>query len=1030
MRSKIFIALIICNVLISLQAPAQEPVLSNIESEIVADKSKAGNAALKPEEREKIFTRIAYNTGQAAEIYFNKTEYETATKLFVEADAFTKQYHESYYSRYKQQLREAEEKLPAYDKEVNQEKKEALYKVGRILISALLSELITEARYFQDQEAEKKYLQKLATISKEIKDTKGEAKAYEKLGVIELDNDNAKAAFELYDKAFSLRKTDKEEWWTLDYIANANWQLGEYNKAVESFQKEIKLLQELEGKPVESNTSAIIEKMTIRSSLASALFSLAQIRMAQGKYGEATKAVNQVEKLITILESEKNQNTDEIVNSLLTLTIATHKATIYRIQGRILEAQGLYEEALKKYMLAIDLFSQLAGGKPSGAIAALRGRMALIYTNQQMFDNARANIREVLRLRARLQQQNGAVYALIFASRIEKAAKQIEAALKFSRQAKAAALQLSFGEDALAEANETEADILVDRSQDKNSLTLEQAIVNYKTAIEVYRRGELLPLLARCLNSLGWAYEKAGKLKEAEDVYIESIQITESIRSGFASTEQGDAYSNKRETSEIYQRLIDLLVRQGRTEKALQYATRAQRKNLVDVIPKNEIRLNGKAATNLKEATLAENRINTVRTSLEKINSETGSQKKNNLISALGNARQQYALAIKKLEIEQPGLRFTVKPTDLLKIQGSISPVEAIVSYLITRDKLYIFVVRRNTVVVRPVEITENNLISLVAAARSGLNDFAKDFYSISRDPETGFAEEKKRPDLRNNDTTENSKKLASVNSSLTELYQTLMIPIEDLLTGIETLKIIPNGELFMLPFSALISPKDHQYLIEKHNIIFLTAGDLITIPSSINKGTLIAFGDPTEADLEGALEEVKAIQSVYPGTKIYSKDAATKVQLFKIKNVKILHLATHGHILSPLESSNIQLAHLPQTEQPDLTYGEIYALPMQSMEMVVLSACQTALGTVSGTEIGVFIEAFRTKANTVVASLWPVDDMATKILMTEFYKNLSAGKTRAVAMKSAQVKLLYDKRTKNPLFWAAFVLYGNGGKL
>jgi len=1003
-----------------------------LQSDIAVNKTKLKEQSITAENREKIFTQLAYDLNQLAEIQFNKNEYEAATKLFVEADAFTRQFHESYYARYKQQLAEYELKLPEFDKEKNQVKKDALYKIGRTMVSILLSELITEAQYFQDQENEKLYLQRLLTISRETNDSKGEAKAYEKLGAIEIDKDNPKEAFELFGKAFVIRKINKEEWWTLDYMANGHWQIGEYSKATERFQEQITLLREVERKQGDTSFQAILEKMTIRSSLASALFSLAQMRMLQGKYGEATKSVTEVENLIKVLHAGQKNTTDETINSLLTLTIATHQATLNRIQGRILEAQGNVDEAMKKYVMAIDVFSQLSGGKPSGAIATLRGRLALLYLTQGKFDEARANIKEVLRLRARLQQQSGTVLALIFASRIERAAKQTDAALKFSRQAKSAALQLVSSEDILAEANETEADILVDKSSDPNSLTLEQAIVGYKTAIEVYRKSDFLPLLARSLNSLGWALEKSAKFKEAEAAYTEAIKVTESIQSGFSTTAESEAYGSRRESADLYKRLVDLFVRQGRTEKALQFATRAQRKDLIEVLPKNEIKLSGKAGVELKAVAQAENKIQAVRNNLEKSKGAVGLQNQNNeKANSLGIARQQYALAIKRLEIEQPGLRFTVRPIDLLKLQSSISATEAIISYLITKEKIYVFIVNRTSVAVKTVDIGEDELIKLVAKVRTGLHEFANNFYAISMDPETGFAEEKNRPDLRSSDTSAYYKKtLQPVNHALTSLHKILITPIEDLLKGVQTLKIIPNAELFLLPFSALISSSDQKYLIEKHNLVFLTAGDLISPITIVNKGSMVAFGNPTEADLEGALEEVKAIQTVYPGTKIYTNEAATKDQLFKIKSAKILHLATHGHILSPLELSNIQLAHLPGLNQPDLTYGEIYALPIESMEMVVLSACQTALGTVSGTEIGVFIEAFRTKAKTVVASLWSVDDMATRILMTEFYKNLNSGKIRASAMREAQLKLIRDKRTKNPLFWSAFVMYGDGGKL
>jgi CHAT domain-containing protein len=1051
---KLFTLLVLINLSFGFYAKAQDTLQAKLEDGVSSYKLKLNNPALKPEERENIYREIAYSINQLGEIHFANGNYEVATKSFVEADSYIRKVHESAFERKKIDLAVAETKYSKYQRDTSTQENKMLAKIFGTLVSIQLSEVITEARYFNDTEFEKKHLERLAVVAKAIGDVRDEAKAYEKLGELEIDNDNRKGAFEYYEKALPLRKSLNQEWWTLDYIAYAHWQIGEYSKAIEFFEKEIAILKELEKRPLIVSTeypagvnlsgeelaksqktrtlSASLEKANIRSSLAAALFNVAQIRMSQGNYGVASAAIKEVSNIIETFKAEQTKAEDETLSAQLILTIMSHEATLLRTQGRIMEAQGKDAEALKNYAEAVNLFSQLSGGQASGAVVSLRGRMAMLLSKQQKFEEARANIKDVLRVRQRLHQQSGTVYALILASRVERAAKETEAALKYARQAKAAAMQLNFADDVLAEANEAEADNLLDKATDKNSLSLEQAIVGYKTAIETYKKAGLSLLLARALNSLGSAYEKADKFKEAEATYKEAIKINESIGLSFSSSEESDAFQNKKETTEIFKRLVDLLVRQGKNEQALQYATKAQRRGLSDAIPKSEIKLTGKSATTLKTLAAAENKMVTATKNLEKSRVESGSKSQTNkLISTLGAARQDYALAIKRLEIEQPNLRFTVRPTDLLKLQASVAPNEAIISYLITNEKLYVFVVRKNAVAVRAVEISEDDLRVLVAQVRTGLDNFAEDFYSLSYEPETGFAEEKNRADLRSDEKTDYYKKnLAPVKTALTTLHEHLVSPVADLLTGTETIKFIPNGDLFLLPFAALISPEKNQYLIEKYNLVFLTAGDLISSPAKIGKGSLVAFGNPTEADLEGALQEVKAIQKVFPGSKIYTEAAATKNQLFKITSAKVLHLATHGHILSPLESSNIQLAHLPGNSEPDLTYGEIYALPIESIEMVVLSACKTALGTVSGTEIGVFIEAFRTKTNTVAASLWSVDDIATRELMTEFYKNLVAGKSRAAALRTAQLKLLKDGRTKNPLFWAAFVLYGEGGKL
>ncbi len=1050
---------------ISAQPPPEAAVdVAKLEAEASASKAKLADASLKDQDREKVFNEIAYELNAIAEAKFGKGEYEAATKLFVEADGFVKQYHESYLARMKVQLADAEAKLVEYDKEPNAFKHDTMYKVGRILVSTLLSEVIKETRSLGDEAATKTYLERYGDVAREVKSANDEAESYEKIGEIELNAGNSQKAFELYDKALALRnndktssKADEKGWWTTDYIAFAHWNLGEYNKAAEKFTEEIESLRKLESDDAEfkpnispewkldekeaaemiqlQKTSALGDKLVVRSSLAAALFNVARIRILQGNYGSANETLGEVEKLLERMRAVKNETKEDWILAMTDLSVASHQAMALMIRGRIGEAQGNEAEAVKNYNDSVALYSQLSGGKPSGAIAALRVRLATLYAAQNKFDDARAQVRDAMRIRARLHQESGTTYALFQASRIELAAKNADAALKFARQAKASALALS-AEDTIAEAGEVEADALLLKNADnKNSLALEQATVGYKSAIEVYRQAELRPLLARALNSLGAAYERAGKAKEAEAAYKEAVQTVESIRTSFGDAAQSEGFSNRRDVTAIYQHLVDLLVAQGRAEEALQYATRAQRRDLIANVPKTEIKLEGKAADALKQVAEAERRETAAVAKLEKTRTDptggtgaAGQQK--NLTNAIGAARQDYALAIKRLEIEQPNLRFTVRPTDLLKLQSTIASDEALVSYLVTPDKLFVFVVRKTAVAVRSVEISQNDLRALVAEAREGLDNFANDFYQLSADADTGFNEEKARPDLRVDDKSAYYKKnLAPLKNALVELHEKLIAPIDDLIKDAKTLKIIPNADLFLLPFAALVAP-DNVYLLEKHDLVFMTAGDLITAPQKPSSGSLVAFGDPTEAGLDGALEEVRAIEKVFPRSTLYTEDKATKEQLFKLTSAKILHFATHGNIRTPLEDSNIQMARLPNLLKPDLSYGEIYALPIEQTDMIVLSACQTALGTVSGTEIGVFIEAFRTKTATVAASLWSVDDIATRTLMVEFYKNLAAGQTRAFAMRTAQLKLLRDPRTKNPLFWAAFVLYGDGGKL
>jgi len=123
----------------------------------------------------------------------------------------------------------------------------------------------------------------------------------------------------------------------------------------------------------------------------------------------------------------------------------------------------------------------------------------------------------------------------------------------------------------------------------------------------------------------------------------------------------------------------------------------------------------------------------------------------------------------------------------------------------------------------------------------------------------------------------------------------------------------------------------------------------------------------------------------------------------------------------------------LEDEELPDnvedgiLTAREIADVDLRGLDLVVLSACQTGLGDISQGE-GVFglQRGFKKAgASSILMSLWEVDDKATQILMTQFYKNLLYGQSKRQALLSAQKHLReieggkYDK----PRYWAAFIL-------
>jgi CHAT domain-containing protein len=324
------------------------------------------------------------------------------------------------------------------------------------------------------------------------------------------------------------------------------------------------------------------------------------------------------------------------------------------------------------------------------------------------------------------------------------------------------------------------------------------------------------------------------------------------------------------------------------------------------------------------------------------------------------------------------------------------------------------------------------------------------------------------------------------VSDSAHTLHRLLWKPIQPALAGADTesghVYIAPDADLALLPFDGLIDDQN-RYLVQTWNISYLTSGrQLVEMHSwSQGKGKVVVFADhqapidqqegssladanrPANTQIRaGGLAreyppllatglEAKAIATAMPDvTLLYTGRDATKQELKTIPAPKVLHLAVHGYFVdgdAPLPSNPNDVVIDKKKKYGFLRYGlilnskddrptdriltslEISMLNLDLTDLVVLSACDSGVGdTTPGDNVSGLRTAFQMAgAKAVVSSLWTVDDVRGKEFMAEFYKRLAAGADKHASINESlrQTKLSMIERSREPYYWASFVLDG-----
>jgi CHAT domain-containing protein len=402
-----------------------------------------------------------------------------------------------------------------------------------------------------------------------------------------------------------------------------------------------------------------------------------------------------------------------------------------------------------------------------------------------------------------------------------------------------------------------------------------------------------------------------------------------------------------------------------------------------------------------------------------------------NKINDYFSASTQWVEFLDSIRVNFPkyySLRYATIEESPGNIQQKIPEQSTVVRYFFIEDQLYAFVINKNERAIIPLDYKEqNNLISLLGEDQS---------------------------DLRR------------TSDALTQLYNILWKPLEDKIPT-EKVIIIPDRELFNLSFETLTPKKIDSFselattsLLSKYIISYNYSLFLINKESDREtyERNFVAFAPEFSEEMKNdywvslrdssnldksyisllpqpfSAELVEEYASSFNGTSYINERSTKQVFRNNAREHKIIHIGTHA------ESNNItpefsrlifakDISEQTSDEDNSLFSYEIYDYNLAS-NLTILTACETGKpGFEPGEGMISLAHAFNyAGSESMLTSLWKIDEQSSTMIIEYFYDNLAKGMARDKALQQAKLSYLAsaEGRTIAPHYWAGLVLIGD----
>jgi len=818
---------------------------------------------------------------------------------------------------------------------------------------------------------------------------------------------------------------------------------GDRKQALEYYEQCLKLAEELGDKAsIGEALSSIGIAYALQSDYPNALLSLQrslQIRQELGDKANMARDLNSIGN-IYVSQGEKVRALEYFQRSLKLADEAGSKAgssaTLNSI-GTLYYSQGNYEQALEYFQQSLKIKQEI--GDKLGVARAINN-IGIIYSVQGDYVHALDYLQQNAKIREELGDSSGVIEVLSNIGAVYLVKGDYEQALAYAQKALKPAETLGN--------SELVGDILQNISECYLRLGQYEAANEYAVrAASLAAQFGLPEVLWNTKTFAGKAHLALNQPELARQDFLESIAAIEKLRGQVAGGEQEQQRFFENKTAP-YLAMVDLSLAQQNTTEALSYAERAKGRVLLDVLSSGRADIT-KAMTSdeLERDRALSAEIVSLNLQLTRLKLQNKTSEMQVAQTQLDKLRLEYEAFQASLYAAHPELKVQRGQTQPLTLTeaAALLPDDqtAILEYVVTEDKSYLFVLRKAT----PKTVSDKAPVHLTVHA---LNIKSSELAAMAE----SFRQRVAERDL-------------TVKQPARQLYDLLIKPAESELRNVHKLCIVPDGALWNVPFQAL-----HQgtkgYLLEQYAVAYAPSMSVLREMErranalraahrrSNAEPTLLAMGNPkltnetitkvhfTRRDeplspLPEAEKEVNSLRLMYgPASSrvLIGEQAREAVVKAEAGKYKVLHFATHATLddRNPLYS-RIILSRTEDDQQEDglLEAWELMKLDLNA-ELAVLSACETARGRVANGEgmIGMSWALFVAGSPAAVVSQWKVDSARSSELMIEFHRNLlrksGAGKpalTKSEALRQAELKVLHGPYN-HPAYWAGFILIGN----